>query len=63
MKNEIVLSENFEYVYDDINNLIKRKKCDIKNAVNGAMISLYWGIGKKLSKEITGVNKPEYGKK
>lgn len=62
MKDEIVLSDNFDYVYDDINDLIKRKKHDVKNAVNDAMISLYWGIGKKLADEITGVNKPEYGK-
>ena len=63
MKDEIVLSDNFDHVYDDINALIKRKKCDVKSAVNDAMISLYWAIGKKLTEEITGVNKPEYGKK
>lgn len=62
MKDEIVLSDNFDHVYDDINDLIKRKKRDVKNAVNDAMISLYWGIGKKLADEITGVKKPEYGK-
>ena len=62
MKDEIVLSDNFDRVYDDINDMIKRKKRDVKNAVNNAMISLYWGIGKKLADEITGVNKPEYGK-
>ena len=63
MKDEMVLSDNFDHVYDDINDLIKRKKSDVKNAVNDAMISLYWGIGKKLTEEITGVNKPEYGEK
>lgn len=63
MKNEIALSDTFNHVYDDINDLIKQKKYDVKNAVNDAMISLYWGIGKKLTEEITGVNKPEYGKK
>ena len=63
MRDEIVLSDNFDHVYDDINDLIKRKKCDVKSTVNDAMISLYWGIGKKLTEEITGVNKPEYGKK
>lgn len=61
MKDKIVLSDNFNHVYDDINDLIKRKKRDVKNAVNDAMISLYWGIGKKQADEITGVNKPEYG--
>ncbi len=63
MRDEIVLSENFDHVYDDINDLIKRKKCEVKSTVNDAMISLYWGIGKKLTEEITGVNKPEYGQK
>lgn len=46
MKDEIVLSDNFNHVYDDINDLIKQKKYDVRNAVNDAMISLYWGIGK-----------------
>lgn len=63
MRDEIVLSENFDHVDDDINDLIKRKKCEVKSTVNDAMISLYWGIGKKLTEEITGVNKPEYGQK
>ena len=63
MRDEIVLSENFDHVYDDINDLIKRKKCEVKSTVNDTMISLYWGIGKKLTEEITGVNKPEYGQK
>ena len=63
MNDEIVLSDNFNHIYNDINELIKQKKCAVKNAVNDAMISLYWGIGKKLTEEITGINKPEYGKK
>lgn len=61
--NAVALSDTFNHVYEDINNLIRQKKYDVKNAVNEAMISLYWGIGKKLTEEITGVNKPEYGKK
>ncbi len=63
MKKEITLSDSFNDVYNDINDLIRQKKYNVKNAVNNAMISLYWGIGKKLTEEITGVNKPEYGKK
>ena len=31
--------------------------------MNDAIISLNWGIGKRLSVELTGNNKPEYGKK
>lgn len=30
---------------------------------NDAIISLNWGIGKRLSVELTENNKPEYGKK
>lgn len=63
MKNEMILSDSFENIYDEIKNLVKQKKCEVRNAVNDAMISLYWGIGKRLSDEITGVNKPEYGKR
>lgn len=63
MKDEIALSDNFNHLYDDITVLIKRKKHDVKNFVNDAMLSLYWTIGMKLAEKITGVNKPEYGKR
>ena len=46
-----------------IHALIKQKKEDVKRVVNDAMVSLYWGIEKRLAEEITGVNKPEYGKR
>jgi len=36
---------------------------NVKKVVNDAIISLNWGIGKRLSVELTGNNKPEYGKK
>lgn len=63
MNSEIMLSDSFNNVYDEINDLIKQKRGDVKNAINDAMISLYWGIGKRLAEEITGANKPEYGKR
>ena len=62
MKSEIMLSDPFDDVYQEIDVLIKQKKEDVKRVVNDAMVSLYWGIGKRLTEEITGVNKPEYGK-
>ena len=43
--------------------MIREKKTDVKKVVNDAIISLNWGIGKRLSAEFTGDNKPEYGKK
>ena len=63
MKDEIMLSDTFDHAYAEINDLIIQKKDGVKKAVNDAMISLYWEIGKRLTEEITGVNKPEYGKR
>ena len=63
MKSEIMLSDPFDDVYQEIDVLIKQKKEDVKRVVNDAMVSLYWGIGKRLTEEITGVNKQEYGKR
>ena len=63
MKDEIMFSDTFDHVYQEIGALIKQKKEDVKRVVNDAMVSLYWGIGKRLAEEITGVNKPEYGKR
>lgn len=63
MKNEVTLPHNFDSIYEEINALIQEKKIGVKKAVNDAMISLYWRIGKRLAEEITGDHKPEYGKK
>lgn len=62
MENEIGLSEKYDEIYEEINWLIRQKKYDAKKVVNDTMISLYWGIGNRLSREITGESKPEYGK-
>lgn len=63
MKEGIMLSDTFNHAYAEINDLIIQKKNDVKRTVNDAMISLYWEIGKRLTEEITGVNKPDYGKR
>ena len=63
MKKEIIVANNIDNIYDEINALIREKKTDVKKVVNDAIISLNWGIGKRLSVELTGNNKPEYGKK
>lgn len=60
---ELFLSDDFNNVYDEINALVKQKKEDVKRTVNDAMVSLYWGIGRRLTKELTGEHKPEYGKR
>lgn len=63
MKNEIAIENNIDSVYEEINELIQQKKIGVKKVVNDAMVSLYWGIGKRLSQEIIGEHKPEYGKR
>ena len=63
MKKEILIADNIDNIYDEINALIREKKTNVKKVVNDAIISLNWGIGKRLSVELTGNNKPEYGKK
>lgn len=63
MREEIMLPDEFNQIYEEIGLLIKQKKSSVKRAVNDAMVTLYWEIGKKLSEEITGINKPEYGKR
>ena len=63
MKKEILIADNIDNIYDEINALIREKKTNVKKVVNDAIISLNWGIGKRLSAEFTGDNKPEYGKK
>ena len=62
MNNEIVLQENIDSIYEEINALIRQKKNNVKLVVNDAMISLYWGIGKRLAQEFAGENRAEYGK-
>lgn len=63
MKKEILIADNIDNIYDEINALIREKKTNVKKVVNDAIISLNWGIGKRLSVELTGNNKPEYGKR
>ena len=63
MKKEILIADNIDNIYDEINALIREKKTNVKKVVNDAIISLNCGIGKRLSVELTGNNKTEYGKK
>ena len=47
MKKEIIVANNIDNIYDEINALIREKKTDVKKVVNDAIISLNWGIGKR----------------
>lgn len=57
------LQKDIDSIYEEINTLIQQKKGSVKKVVNDTMIALYWAIGKKLTEEITGDNKPDYGKR
>lgn len=59
---KVVLKSHIDNLYDEIESLIEEKKHHIKVAVNNSMVSLYWQIGEKLSKEILKNKKAEYGK-
>ena len=48
MKKEILIADNIDNIYDEINALIREKKTNVKKVVNDAIISLNWGIGKRL---------------
>ena len=52
-KKEILIADNIDNIYDEINALIREKKTNVKKVVNDAIISLNWGIGKRLSVELS----------
>ena len=53
MEKEILIADNIDNIYDEINALIREKKTNVKKVVNDAIISLNWGIGKRLSVELS----------
>ena len=53
MKKEILIADNIDNIYDEINALIREQKTNVKKVVNDAIISLNWGIGKRLSVELS----------
>ena len=53
LKQEILIADNIANIYDEINALIVEKKTNVKKVVNDAIISLNWGIGKRLSVELS----------
>lgn len=69
MSNEIIANdtntsiESVEQAYKDISILINEKRACVKTAVNNAMVSLYWNIGKYLVTVVLQNQKPEYGER
>lgn len=67
MKNEIntdkslTIITDVEDIYNDISMLIEEKHNCVKTAVNNAMVSLYWSIGKYLVTKVLKNQKPDYG--
>src|SRR5574344_1559340 len=59
----MILPENFDEIYHEINTLITDKKDVVKKAVNNTMLNLYWKIGQCLTEEILANEKAEYGKR
>ena len=49
----IEVIKKVDNIYDEINALIREKKTNVKKVVNDAIISLNWGIGKRLSVELS----------
>lgn len=62
MGHEIITLSDIDRICEEICDLIQQKKNEVKKIVNDSMVSMYWGIGKKLSSEQKGERKPEYGK-
>lgn len=52
---------HIEELYNEITSLINIRKVKTSIAVNYNMVSLYWEIGQKISKNILNDEKPEYG--
>ena len=52
-KGVLLIADNIDNIYDEINVLIREKKTNVKKVVNDAIISLNWGIGKRLSVELS----------
>ena len=52
-KGLLLIADNIDNIYDEINALIRKKKTNVKKVVNDAIISLNWGIGKRLSVELS----------
>ena len=52
-KGLLLIADNIDNIYDEINALIREKKTNVKKVVNDAIISINWGIGKRLSVELS----------
>lgn len=62
MNNEKKFITHIDDLYSEISGMIYDAKNDVKKKINISVISLYWNIGRVLSKDVLDGLKPEYGK-
>ena len=62
MTDEIIKYEETDELYSKIVNLIKSRKTTISQALNAAMIFLYWEIGETICLDVLNQTKADYGK-
>ena len=62
MTDEIIKYEEADELYSKIVNLIKSRKTTISQALNAAMIFLYWEIGETICLDVLNHTKADDGK-
>ena len=62
MANELMKYEESNELYSKIVSLIKSRKIAISQALNSAMIFLYWEIGEAICLDVLDRTKADYGK-
>jgi hypothetical protein len=62
MANELMKYEESNELYSKIVSLIKSRKTTISQALNSAMIFLYWEIGETICLDVLDCTKADYGK-
>ena len=61
MTDEIIKYEEVNKLYSKIVSLIKSRKTAISQALNAAMIFLYWEIGETICLDVLNHTKADYG--
>ena len=62
MANELMKYEESSVLYSKIESLIISRKTAISQALNSAMIFLYWEIGETICLDVLDSTKADYGK-
>ena len=62
MKNELMKYEESHDLYSKIVSLITSRKTAVSQALNAAMIFLYWEIGETICLDVLNHTKADYGR-